>query len=114
MKIGVTCYPTVGGSGILGTRLGVEFAKRGHRTHFITLERPFALQDIDYDFVKVHRVSVVEYPLLHGCGKLGELVVDATDLGPPVRGAQLNGLGDADPFSISDEDRELLNAILNE
>jgi L-malate glycosyltransferase len=63
LKIGVTCYPTVGGSGILGTRLGVEFAKRGHRTHFITLERPFALQDIDYDFVKVHRVSVVEYPL---------------------------------------------------
>ena len=63
MKIGVTCYPTVGGSGILGTRLGVEFAKRGHKTHFITLERPFALQDIDYDFVKVHRVSVVEYPL---------------------------------------------------
>ena len=63
MKIGVTCYPTVGGSGILGTRLGVEFAKRGHKTHFITLERPFALEDIDYDFVKVHRVSVVEYPL---------------------------------------------------
>ena len=63
MKIGVTCYPTVGGSGILGTRLGVEFAKRGHKTHFITLERPFALQNIDYDFVKVHRVSVVEYPL---------------------------------------------------
>ncbi len=63
MKIGVTCYPTVGGSGILGTRLGVEFAKRGHKTHFITYERPFALQGIDYDFVKVHRVSVVEYPL---------------------------------------------------
>ncbi len=63
MKIGVTCYPTVGGSGILGTRLGVEFAKRGHRTHFITYERPFALQGIDYDFVKVHRVSVVDYPL---------------------------------------------------
>ena len=53
----------MGGSGILGTRLGVEFAKRGHRTHFITLETPFALQGIDYDFVKVHRVSVVEYPL---------------------------------------------------
>jgi N-acetyl-alpha-D-glucosaminyl L-malate synthase BshA len=63
LKIGVTCYPTVGGSGILGTRLGVEFAKRGHKTHFITLERPFALQGVDYDFVKVHRVSVVEYPL---------------------------------------------------
>ena len=63
MKIGVTCYPTVGGSGILATRLGVEFAKRGHEVHFITYERPFAIQGKDYDNVFMHLVSVVEYPL---------------------------------------------------
>ena len=63
MKIGITCYPTVGGSGILATRLGVELAKRGHETHFITYERPVAIQDQDYENVFVHLVSVVEYPL---------------------------------------------------
>lgn len=63
MKIGVTCYPTVGGSGILATRLGVEFAKRGHEIHFITYERPVAIQGVDVENVFTHLVSVVEYPL---------------------------------------------------
>ena len=63
MKIGVTCYPTVGGSGILATRLGIEFAKRGHEVHFVTYERPVAIQGVDYENVSVHLVSVVEYPL---------------------------------------------------
>jgi N-acetyl-alpha-D-glucosaminyl L-malate synthase BshA len=63
MKIGITCYPTMGGSGILATRLGVELAKRGHEVHFITYERPVAIQDQDYENVHVHLVSVVEYPL---------------------------------------------------
>jgi N-acetyl-alpha-D-glucosaminyl L-malate synthase BshA len=63
MKIGITCYPTVGGSGIFATRLGVELAKRGHEAHFITYERPVAIQDQDYENVYVHLVSVVEYPL---------------------------------------------------
>ena len=63
MKIGVTCYPTVGGSGILATRLGVEFARRGHETHFITYERPVAIQHEDHENVFVHLVSVLEYPL---------------------------------------------------
>ena len=63
MKIGVTCYPTVGGSGILATRLGVEFAKRGHEVHFVTYERPVAIQGGDPENVHVHLVSVLEYPL---------------------------------------------------
>jgi len=63
VKIGVTCYPTVGGSGILATRLGVEFAKRGHEVHFITYERPVAIQGGDPENVHVHLVSVLEYPL---------------------------------------------------
>ena len=63
MKIGITCYPTVGGSGILATRLGVELAKTGHEIHFITYERPYAIQGYDVPNIKVHHVSVVEYPL---------------------------------------------------
>ena len=63
MRIGITCYPTVGGSGILATRLGVEYAKRGHETHFVTYERPVAIQGVDQENVYVHLVSVIEYPL---------------------------------------------------
>ncbi|MCW4051117.1 MAG: N-acetyl-alpha-D-glucosaminyl L-malate synthase BshA [Candidatus Bathyarchaeota archaeon] len=63
MKIGVTCYPTVGGSGILATRLGIEFARKGHETHFITYERPVAIQGVDEPNVYMHLVSVIEYPL---------------------------------------------------
>jgi N-acetyl-alpha-D-glucosaminyl L-malate synthase BshA len=63
MKIGISCYPTVGGSGILATRLGVELAKRGHFVHFITYERPVAIQGVDYENVITHLVSVIEYPL---------------------------------------------------
>lgn len=63
MRIGVSCYPTVGGSGILATRLGVELAKRGHDVHFITYERPVAIQHMDYENVHVHLITVLEYPL---------------------------------------------------
>jgi L-malate glycosyltransferase len=63
LKIGISCYPTVGGSGILATRLGVELAKTGHEIHFITYERPYAIQGYDIPNLKVHLVSVVEYPL---------------------------------------------------
>jgi N-acetyl-alpha-D-glucosaminyl L-malate synthase BshA len=63
LKIGITCYPTFGGSGILATRLGVELARRGHEVHFITYERPVAIHGEDQENVSVHLVSVVEYPL---------------------------------------------------
>jgi N-acetyl-alpha-D-glucosaminyl L-malate synthase BshA len=63
LRIGITCYPTVGGSGILATRLGVEYARRGHQAHFITYERPVAIQGVDPENVYVHLVSVLEYPL---------------------------------------------------
>jgi predicted Rossmann-fold nucleotide-binding protein len=43
LKIGITCYPSVGGSGILATTLGEELAARGHEVHFISYERPFRL-----------------------------------------------------------------------
>src|SRR5690606_36254808 len=43
MKIGITCYPTYGGSGAVATELGIELAKRGHEVHFITYAHPFRL-----------------------------------------------------------------------
>ncbi len=43
MNIGITCYPSVGGSGILATALVQELARRGHEVHFISYERPFRL-----------------------------------------------------------------------
>ena len=43
LRIGITCYPSVGGSGILATALGEDLARRGHEVHFISYERPFRL-----------------------------------------------------------------------
>ena len=43
LKIGITCYPSVGGSGILASALGEELARRGHEVHFISYERPFRM-----------------------------------------------------------------------
>jgi N-acetyl-alpha-D-glucosaminyl L-malate synthase BshA len=59
----MTVYPGVGGSGLLGTRLGVELANRGHHVRFITYEVPFELQEGRYENVKVDLVDVLEYPL---------------------------------------------------
>ncbi len=63
MRIGINCYPGVGGSGLLATRLGVELAKRGHEIHFITYEVPFELQEGYHENVKVDLVDVLDYPL---------------------------------------------------
>jgi len=63
MRIGITVYPGVGGSGLLGTRLGLELAKRGHQVRFITYEVPFELQEGRHENVKVDLVDVLEYPL---------------------------------------------------
>ena len=44
MKIGITCYPTYGGSGAVATELGLELARRGHDVHFISYASPFRLR----------------------------------------------------------------------
>ena len=43
LRVGITCYPSVGGSGVLATALGEDLAARGHDVHFIAYERPFRL-----------------------------------------------------------------------
>src|ERR1051325_3840629 len=62
MNIGITCYPSVGGSGILATALGEELAKRGHEVHFISYERPFRLPE-NAPRLFFHPVIVNDYPL---------------------------------------------------
>src|SRR5664279_4608789 len=62
MKIGITCYPTYGGSGIVATELGLELAARGHEIHFITYANPIRL-DQDVPRIHYHEVEVSSYPL---------------------------------------------------
>jgi L-malate glycosyltransferase len=62
LKIGIACYPSVGGSGILATALGEELARRGHEIHFFSYERPFRLPE-DALRLKFHPVAVSDYSL---------------------------------------------------
>ena len=62
LAIGITCYPTVGGSGIVASQLGSELAKLGHRVHFISYEPPFRL-DLEQPNVEFHQVKINEYQL---------------------------------------------------
>src|SRR6185369_11578369 len=62
MKIGITCYPTYGGSGIVATELGLELAMRGHEVHFITYANPIRL-DPETPRIHYHEVEVSNYPL---------------------------------------------------
>lgn len=64
MKIGIVCYPTFGGSGVVATELGLGLAKRGHKIHFITYRQPVRLaQHHFHENVFFHEVSNVDYPL---------------------------------------------------
>jgi N-acetyl-alpha-D-glucosaminyl L-malate synthase BshA len=62
MRIGITCYPTYGGSGAVATELGLELARRGHEIHFISYASPFRLRGYA-ERVTFHEVTQTEYPL---------------------------------------------------
>ena len=62
MKIGITCYPTYGGSGVIATELGKELALRGHQVHFISYALPFRLSQYVENIV-FHEVETSSYPL---------------------------------------------------
>lgn len=62
MKIGIVCYPTYGGSGIVATELGMDLAERGHEVHFISTSLPARL-DITLPNIYFHKVTVETYPL---------------------------------------------------
>ncbi len=63
MNIGIVCYPTYGGSGVVATELGMELARRGHQVHFITYAMPFRL-DRFQENVFFHEVEIPAYPLM--------------------------------------------------
>ncbi|MHB8579024.1 MAG: N-acetyl-alpha-D-glucosaminyl L-malate synthase BshA [Ignavibacteriaceae bacterium] len=62
MKIGITCYPTYGGSGVIATELGKELALKGHQVHFISYALPFRLTDF-VENIFFHEVEMSSYPL---------------------------------------------------
>ena len=62
MNVGITCYPTYGGSGIVATELGLELATRGHQVHFISYANPIRL-DAGMPRIHYHEVEVSTYPL---------------------------------------------------
>ena len=61
-KIGIVCYPTYGGSGVVATELGMALANKGHEVHFISYNQPFRL-DVFSNKINFHEVSVPDYPL---------------------------------------------------
>ncbi len=62
MRSGITCYPSIGGSGVVATELGKQLAERGHQVHFITYDTPFRLHQHQQG-VTFHEVEVPNYPL---------------------------------------------------
>src|SRR3989442_1289366 len=62
MRIGITCYPTYGGSGVVATELGMELAARGHDIHFISYAPPIRMNPND-PRIHFHEVEVASYPL---------------------------------------------------
>ncbi len=62
LRIGITCYPTYGGSGIVAAELGKELARRGHTVHFIAASLPMRLTELS-DRLFFHEVEMLEYPL---------------------------------------------------
>ena len=62
MRIGITCYPTYGGSGVVATELGLELAARGHEIHFISYAVPVRMSEVA-DRIHFHEVEMLNYPL---------------------------------------------------
>lgn len=62
MRIGIVCYPTFGGSGVIATELGMALASKGHEVHFVTYNQPVRLDFISHD-LHFHEVLIEEYPL---------------------------------------------------
>ena len=82
LKIGITCYPTVGGSGVIATELGKMLAEKGHEIHFITSSIPFRLNKV-YPTITFHQVEVNSYSVFQYApydialaNKMAEVIID--------------------------------------
>ena len=77
-RIGITCYPTLGGSGVVATELGKLLAEKGHEVHFITYSLPFRLGSF-YKNIYYHEVEICDY--YDFFSDQGFWLVDKTDSG---------------------------------
>ncbi len=68
MKIGINCFPTVGGSGIVATQLAIEMAKKGHDVHLISYDTPFLLRTFRHPNITLELVDILSYPLFKDIG----------------------------------------------
>ncbi len=64
MRIGIVCYPSIGGSGLVATQLGIALAEREHEVHFISYTTPFKLNHFQRN-IQFHAVDPINYPLFH-------------------------------------------------
>jgi N-acetyl-alpha-D-glucosaminyl L-malate synthase BshA len=68
MKIGINCFPTVGGSGIVATQLAIELARNGHDIHLISYDTPFLLRTFRHPNITLDLVDILSYPLFRDIG----------------------------------------------
>ncbi len=80
MKIGITCYPTYGGSGIIATELGKNLAERGHNVHFISYAMPPRLHHYFHENLYFHEVETMKYPLFEHPPYAISLAAKMTDI----------------------------------
>ena len=59
LRIGIVCYPTYGGSGVVATELGIAFAEKGHEVHFISYDQPFRLDIFSRNYIPYIFISWV-------------------------------------------------------
>src|SRR5437762_1702687 len=90
MRIGITCYPTYGGSGAVATELGLELGRRGHEVHIISYASPFRLRGGFAQRVTFHEVVPTDYPLFEHSPYALALAVKQHEvaLRAPARGSQ--------------------------
>lgn len=98
MKIGITCYPTYGGSGVVATELGMELAARGHEVHFISYAPPIRLAE--HPRIHFHEVEVTTYPLFDHPPYALSLAVKMTEVAQSA-GLDLLHVHYAIPHSVS-------------
>jgi len=87
MRIGIVCYPTYGGSGVVATELGRWLAKRGHQIHFISYSLPFRLAVLSEENVQFHKVELLNYPVFPAPSYTLSLAAKITDL---IQAAELD------------------------
>ena len=91
MKIGITCYPVLGGSGIVATELGMALAAKGHQVHFISYQLPFRLDQFREN-VFFHQVDISTYPLFKYPRRDPDALYDAVNCnGTALFAASLGG-----------------------